>query len=38
MSHCGVNSISLIKEEDSWKIFNISDSRRRDCKKFSDEK
>jgi hypothetical protein len=31
MSHCGVNSISLIKEEDSWKIFNISDSRRRDC-------
>jgi len=30
MSHCGVNSISLIKEEDSWKIFNISDSWRRD--------
>jgi len=35
--HESQSTNSLIKEEDSWKIFNISDSRRRDCKKFSDD-
>ena len=29
-SHCGVNSFQLIKEDDSWKILYIVDTRRRD--------
>ncbi|WP_452224583.1 nuclear transport factor 2 family protein [Lacinutrix chionoecetis] len=32
-SHCGVNSFQLIKENDSWKIFYLVDTRRREgCK------
>ncbi|MDN3724056.1 nuclear transport factor 2 family protein [Aequorivita sp. SDUM287046] len=27
-SHCGANSITLVYTDDSWKIFNIIDSRR----------
>lgn len=31
-SHCGVNSFQLIKEEDTWKIIYLVDTRRRgDC-------
>ncbi len=30
LSHCGVNSFQLIKEENSWKIMYLVDSRRRD--------
>jgi hypothetical protein len=31
-SHCGVNSIHLMKKDNAWKIINITDSRRRaDC-------
>lgn len=29
-SHCGVNSFQLVKEEGSWKIFHIVDTRRKD--------
>lgn len=29
-SHCGVNSFQLLKTEDSWKIFHIVDTRRKD--------
>ena len=29
-SHCGVNSIQLIRLEDGWKISDIADTRRRD--------
>jgi hypothetical protein len=32
LNHCGVNSIHLLKKKSGWKIFNISDSRRKDCK------
>lgn len=28
-SHCGVNTMTLLREEDGWKIFAISDTRRR---------
>ena len=32
--HCGVNSFQLIKEEDSWKIMYLVDTRRQEnCKK-----
>ena len=31
LNHCGVNSIHLLKKKSGWKIFNISDSRRKDC-------
>ena len=32
-SHCGVNSIHLMKQNNAWKIINITDSRRRaDCR------
>ncbi len=31
LSHCGVNSIHLLKKKSGWKIFNITDSRRIDC-------
>ncbi len=32
-SHCGVNSFQLIKEEDTWKIIYLVDTRRREsCK------
>ena len=31
LSHCGVNSIHLVKKKSGWKIFNITDSRRIDC-------
>ena len=32
-SHCGVNSFQLIKEEDTWKIIYLIDTRRRQgCK------
>ena len=30
LSHCGVNSFQLIKEEDNWKIIYLVDSRRRE--------
>ena len=30
-SHCGVNSIHLLKDGLKWKIFSISDSRRKNC-------
>lgn len=30
-SHCGVNSIHLIKTELGWKILNITDSRLKSC-------
>jgi len=34
-SHCGVNSFQLIKEEDSWKIIYLVDTRRKKgCQKF----
>jgi hypothetical protein len=32
LSHCGVNSIHLLKRKSGWKIFNITDSRRKNCK------
>jgi hypothetical protein len=31
LSHCGVNSIHLLKRKSGWKIFNITDSRRKNC-------
>ena len=31
LSHCGVNSIHLLKKKSGWKIFNITDSRRINC-------
>ena len=31
LSHCGVNSIHLLKDDLKWKIFSISDSRRKNC-------
>jgi hypothetical protein len=32
-SHCGVNAFQLVKTEEEWKIFQISDTRRKDnCK------
>ena len=31
LSHCGVNSIQIIKKKSGWKIFNITDSRRTNC-------
>jgi len=31
LTHCGVNSIHLLKKKSGWKIFNITDSRRIDC-------
>ena len=31
LSHCGVNSIHLLKKKSCWKIFNITDSRRINC-------
>jgi len=31
LSHCGVNSIHLLRDGIDWKIFSISDSRRKDC-------
>ena len=30
-SHCGVNSIHLIKSDQGWKILNITDSRLKQC-------
>ncbi|MCA0133188.1 nuclear transport factor 2 family protein [Winogradskyella alexanderae] len=30
LSHCGVNSFQLIKEEDNWKIIYLVDTRRRE--------
>ncbi len=30
LSHCGVNSFQLIKEDDKWKIIYLVDTRRRD--------
>ena len=30
-SHCGVNSIHLIKSDQGWKILNITDSRLKSC-------
>lgn len=30
LSHCGVNSFQLIKEEDNWQIIYLVDSRRRE--------
>ncbi|WP_411894926.1 nuclear transport factor 2 family protein [Winogradskyella sp. A2] len=33
LSHCGVNSFQLIKEDDNWKIIYLVDTRRREgCK------
>ena len=33
LSHCGVNSFQLIKEDDKWKIIYLVDTRRREgCK------
>ncbi len=29
-SHCGVNAFQLIKQEGVWKIFNLTDTRRRE--------
>ena len=32
ISHCGINSIELLHDEDGWKVTQISDTRRReDC-------
>lgn len=32
-SHCGVNAFTLIRQNDSWKILSITDTRRKtDCK------
>ena len=31
LSHCGVNSIHLLKRKSGWRIFNITDSRRKNC-------
>ena len=31
LSHCGANSIHLLKKKSGWKIFNITDSRRINC-------
>ena len=34
LSHCGVNSFQLIKEDEKWKIIYLVDTRRREgCKK-----
>ena len=30
-SHCGVNSIHLMKKDNTWRIINITDSRRENC-------
>lgn len=30
-SHCGVNSFQLIKVDNTWKIFFLVDTRRKDC-------
>ena len=30
-SHCGVNSMQLVKVADGWQILNVVDTRRRDC-------
>ena len=36
-SHCGVNSFQLFKEEDTWKIIYLIDSRRKeDCNNASE--
>ncbi|MDP5138985.1 MAG: hypothetical protein NWP83_00775, partial [Spirosomaceae bacterium] len=33
VSHCGVNAFTLIRQNDSWKILSITDTRRKtDCK------
>jgi hypothetical protein len=33
LSHCGTNNFQLVKEEGSWKIFSIVDTRKReDCR------
>ncbi len=32
ISHCGVNAFQLINETGSWKIVQIIDTRRKDCK------
>ena len=29
LSHCGANSIQLIKEEEGWKIISLLDTRRK---------
>ena len=29
-SHCGVNSITLVKEEGSWKVLHVIDTRRKE--------
>lgn len=31
VSHCGVNSIELLREQDGWKITQLSDTRRGPC-------
>ena len=30
-SHCGINVFQLVKSENDWKIFQITDTRRTDC-------
>jgi len=30
-SHCGVNAVQLVQQDDGWKILQLADTRRQDC-------
>ncbi len=31
VSHCGVNAVQLVRQDDGWKILQLTDTRRQDC-------
>jgi hypothetical protein len=31
LSHCGVNAVQLVRQEEAWKILQLTDTRRPDC-------
>jgi hypothetical protein len=31
LSHCGYDSINLVKLGDGWKVTQVADTRRKDC-------
>lgn len=31
LSHCGVNTVQLVKRADGWRILQLTDTRRQDC-------
>lgn len=35
-SHCGVNAVQLVRTADGWRILQLTDTRRQDCKVPSD--